>query len=123
MSTKLFKASWALLKFRSIVNIAVVKKVYHSFVYSHLHYCITILGLTSEKVLYSIIKLHKIIVRIITAPYRTSTTPQFLKQNFLKIKEIYDLGVSKSMYELYNLKIIHCYFLKQTIEVCKYNTR
>ena len=47
----------------------------------------------------------------------------FLKPSFLKIEEICKLEASKSMYELHNHKIKHCYSLKQATEIHKYNTK
>jgi len=46
--TKISSSSWALLKLRNYVDLYTLKTVYYGLKYSHLQYCISTWGMTSE---------------------------------------------------------------------------
>ena len=100
--TKLSSGSWALTRLRNYVDISMLKTVYYSSIYSHLQYCITTMGLAYAIARYSLEKLHKRIIKIITqSSYCAHTTPLFYKLNFLKIKDIFNFEIAKTMFMLY----------------------
>ena len=100
--TKLSSSSWALTRLRNYVDISMLKTVYYSSIYSHLQYCITTRGLAYAIARYSLEKLHKRIIKIITqSSYCAHTTPLFYNLNFLKIKEIFNFEIAKTMFMLY----------------------
>ena len=100
--TQLSSGSWALTRLRNYVDISSLKIVNYSLIYSRLQYCIGTWGLASAIALYPLEKLHKRIIRITTrSSYCAHTTPLFDKLNFLKIIDIFNFEIAKTMFMLY----------------------
>ena len=76
-------------------------KLYNSFVYPYINYCIEVWGGASDKSIKSLFKVKKTAVRIIkSASYLTHTQPIFHALNILNIYKIYEFKVSLFMYKM-----------------------
>ena len=84
-----------------------LKTVSYSLIDSHLQHCISTWGLASAIALYPLEKLHKRIIRIITqSSHCAHTTLIFHKLNFLKIKDIFNFKIVKTMFFVCNRNLI-----------------
>ena len=80
--------------------------LYNTLILPHLHYCLTVWGFDSSRILL----LQKRAMRTITNSwYRAHTTPIFKSLNILKVNDLYWLMVLKFYYKIEN-KLLHSYF-------------
>ena len=97
--SKLSNGSWALLKLRNYVDTTTLKTVYYALIYSYLQYCVvSTWGLASTTALDPLVRIHKRIRIITNSPFLSHTNPLFQKLNFLKIKDIVELEMAKTMF-------------------------
>jgi hypothetical protein len=125
-SKKIAKSVGILSKARKYFNSKTLLQLYYSFIYPYLIYCNIIWGNAYLNSLWTIFRLQKIAIRIITnTKRRNSTQPQSKLLKILRLPDIYTYSVSIFMYK-YSHHIMPTsldnLFLKNN-EVHQYNTR
>ena len=101
-----FKSNWYFVKLRPFLPINVMKNIYYSLIYSHIH-AIEVWGSAFKTELDKILILQKRAKRLMTfndaypitpGPLRPSD-PIFTKLNFLKVEDIFKFQVSKFVFK------------------------
>ena len=105
----------------------ILKLLYYSLVSSHLNYCNTIWGFTSNNNLDRILKLQKRAIRIIThSNFLSHSKPLFRQLEILPIHDMLSLNMAAFMFSLYNNAPLPMSFKEHFILNCNihlYNTR
>jgi len=106
LSKKLSRANGILSKLRYNATLAACLQVYYAIFYSHLIYCCSVWGLTSEENINKLQVLQNKCVRIMTfAPYNCSADPIFIDLKLLKVREIVKLDHLKLAYDYQSNKL------------------
>jgi hypothetical protein len=99
-SKKIAKSIGILSKARQYFNSKTLIRLYYSFIYPYLIYCNTIWGNASQTNLWTIFRLQKIAIRIITNTRRRDSTQAISKKlKILRLPDIYTYSVSLFMYK------------------------
>jgi len=103
LKSKLSFASSMIYKIRNFVPINALRIICFCFVYSHLQYCIVSCGTVCDSVLKPLNTIHNNVLRaLIFTNFKCLITPLYKQLGFLKIKDIYQLELSKLMYKFHN---------------------
>ena len=82
-------------RLKHTINIDTLRILYNSLLLSHINYCLSLWGHSSNR----IFKLQKKALRIITlSKYNSHTEPLFKSLNLLKVKDLYELKILKTYY-------------------------
>ena len=82
----------------------ILKILYYSFIYPHIHYCICIWGFARKTILQPLFLLQKRAIRIICkVPYLTHTKNLFKKEGILSLEQILTLKIAMVFYDIRNL--------------------
>ena len=108
IKSKLATASYILFKTRNYLDLASLKMLYYSLVYTRITYCVTAWGGVSNSALQPMIRMHKKIIRCLTfSTLRTPSKPLFFTLKLLPFNLIYKLNISILMYKIQN-NLIAC---------------
>ena len=133
ISKKLSRCIGILCKLRPFLNINNLKNIYYSLFYSHLLYSIQVWGSACFSEINKILVLQKRVLRIITYNDTLPSVPGplyptdslFYKLEILKIQDVFQLQVSKFIFDCLYLNtptnFHNCFLLNHNIH--NYNTR
>jgi len=90
-------------KIRNFAPTNALRIIYDCFICSHLHYCIVSYGTAYDSVLKPLNTIHKNVLRALTfRNFKCHITSLYKQLGFFKIKDIYQLELSKLMYKFHN---------------------
>ena len=126
VTKKIIRTTGVLCRIRFYISQPLLRMLYHSLIYPHLHYGNIVWANTYPTRLEKLFKLQKKILRVITfSSYTATSLPLFKKLHILNIHQINDLLISSFSFSLNN-SILPSYFDDFCIEnfkVHSYNTR
>jgi exonuclease III len=100
ISTKIAKSIGIISRARQLLNPAILRQLYYSFLYPYLTYCLIIWGSATESTLLPIFRLQKRAIRLIkNLRRRDSTLPTCHKLKILRLPELYNYLVLLWMYD------------------------
>ena len=101
LNSKIARGSRAISKIKPYANIKTLRTLYFCVIYPHLQYCISSWGRASQATLRPLKTTQKPILRIITSPHCTPSTPLFSELELLKL-DIYKLKIAIAVRNEYN---------------------
>ena len=103
IKSKISKGLEILLKARKYLNRKCLLKLYYSFIYPYLTYCVEVWGNTPDTHIDPLIKLPKKVIRIITfSLYLAHTEPLFKELNILPFPKIVIQRIALQMFKFTN---------------------
>ena len=100
ISKKISKGIGIISKARKLLNFSTCLKLYYSFIYPYLTYCVEVWGGTYPTVLDPLIKLQKKSVRVLhRASFNAHTDPIFREHSILKFSSIYKYSIMVFMFK------------------------
>ena len=133
VTKKISRSIGVLYKLRSFVNSSILVNMYYSLIYPHFIYAVQVWGSACDLYINKLQVLQKRAVRMITFSDNLDnptlglahTGPLFHKLEILRIKDIYDIHISKFVFEcLHDISPIQfCSWFKLTSNVHRHATR
>ena len=103
IKNKIAKGIGVICRARRLLNIKTLCTLYHCFVYPYLNYAAEVWADTTDKLLSSVVKLQKKVIRIINHSQRDEhTRPLFVKFNILRLEEIHFYKVALTMFKVFH---------------------
>jgi hypothetical protein len=100
VKNKITSSLYAMSKVKNILATDPLLTLYYSLIYPYIDYGITLWGTTHKTYVQRIFTLQKKAVRIIAgAKYNEHTDPLFKRLKILKLNDIYEVKISKYMFE------------------------
>ena len=126
LKNKISKGLGILCKGRKIFKRSTLLTLYYSFIYPYFTYCLEVWGSASNCYLWSVVKLQKRAIRIISsANYRSPTEPLFKSLNVLPLSKLYEYKIILFMlkYNKNMLPNLFCDMFIQNAQIHSYSTR
>ena len=114
-------ASSMIYKIQNFVPINASRIIYYCFIYSHFQYCMVSYGTACNSVLHCLSTIHNNVLQAIKSRNFKCHITLFYKQlGFLKMKDIYQLELSKLMHKFHNNTLPQSYnsFFKKITDTC-----
>ena len=126
ISKKIAKGIGILLKSRKVFDNDTLLSLYHTFVYTYLHYCIHVWGKAYNTHLNDLVVLQNKAMRIISGvPPRTNMDRFYVEMSVLTVKRIYNYSIGLFMYKYVNKMTPDVFdnFFRNISDIHQHNTR
>ena len=128
ISGKISKSIGIIYRIRCLLPISTLKNLYFSLIQPYIMYCLPIFACTYDTHMQPLILLQKRAIRTISnAPFRETTNPLFIKNNILKINDLYKHSLCCYLYKnqhlIENHTRNHDYFTRHRNDIHVPNAR